>query len=212
MWTFPISSSTTTEDSPPPITIAKEVEPTACETECTQQQKALVSCVESIRAARMQQAQQVDQNDGGDGDGDDTTTSTDTPECLPLAVAAWTKCCEEANLRQKEQQKEEDEEKKSNDWCSVLPNGSHATPPSDTARAPHCSRSNTILSRYVTSYSISSYIKPRFILHCDFETMILRWIRIPLLDIPPMCSSALEFLMNNVSLNWSNLNISTCNV
>ena len=33
----------------------------------------------------------------------------------------------------------------------------------------------------------------------QFETMILRWIRIPLLDIPPMCLSALEFLMNDVS-------------
>ncbi len=121
MWTFPINPSTTTDEaSPPPITIAKEVEPTACETECTDQQKALVACVDSIRAARMQQAEQaVEQSDdgspdgGGDGDGDATTTSTDTPECLPMAVAAWTKCCEEANLRQKEQQKEDEEEKKS---------------------------------------------------------------------------------------------------
>mmetsp|Transcript_12381 Transcript_12381/g.21008 ORF Transcript_12381/g.21008 Transcript_12381/m.21008 type:complete len:107 (-) Transcript_12381:952-1272(-) len=94
MWTFPIntssSSSTTDSPSPPSITIAKEVEPTACETECVDQQKSLVACVESIRAAKLQQAERS--SDGGDG----TTTSTDTPECLPMAVAAWTKCCEEA--------------------------------------------------------------------------------------------------------------------
>mmetsp|Transcript_13499 Transcript_13499/g.20304 ORF Transcript_13499/g.20304 Transcript_13499/m.20304 type:complete len:110 (+) Transcript_13499:148-477(+) len=107
MWTFPINtSSSTTDSSPPSITIAKEVEPTACETECVDQQKSLVAFVESIRAAKLQQ--QVERSDGSDGDGD--TTSTDTPECLPMAVAAWTKCCEEANLRQKEMQKEEVEE------------------------------------------------------------------------------------------------------
>mmetsp|Transcript_14209 Transcript_14209/g.29004 ORF Transcript_14209/g.29004 Transcript_14209/m.29004 type:complete len:116 (-) Transcript_14209:960-1307(-) len=109
MWTFPIntssSSSTTDSPSPPSITIAKEVEPTACETECVDQQKSLVACVDSIRAAKLQQAEQ--RSDGSDDDG--TTTSTDTPECLPMAVAAWTKCCEEANLRQREAQKDHEE-------------------------------------------------------------------------------------------------------
>ena len=62
-----------------------------------------MACVDSIRAAKLQQAER--RSDGSDGDGD--TTSTDTPECLPMAVAAWTKCCEEANLRQREAQKEE---------------------------------------------------------------------------------------------------------
>lgn len=122
MWTFPINSantapSSTSTDSPsspsPPITIAKEVEPTACETECIDQQKALVACVDSIRAARLQQAEvegeQQNDNDGDDNGDATTTTSTDTPECLSMAVAAWTKCCEEANLRQKEQQKEDEE-------------------------------------------------------------------------------------------------------
>ena len=110
MWTFPINNSSG-ESSSTPITVAKEIEPTACETECVEQHKSLVACVESIRAARLQQ-QQEDANDGqnSDGDGSDsntTTTSTDTPECLPMAVAAWTKCCEEANLRQRAQNEEE---------------------------------------------------------------------------------------------------------
>lgn len=112
MWTFPINpqntSSTTNSSSPSPITIAEEVEPSACEKECVEQQKSLVACVESIRAARLQSQQR--QADDGDG-GATTTTSTDTPECLPMAVAAWTKCCEEANLREREMKEKEEEEK-----------------------------------------------------------------------------------------------------
>mmetsp|Transcript_233 Transcript_233/g.471 ORF Transcript_233/g.471 Transcript_233/m.471 type:complete len:89 (+) Transcript_233:39-305(+) len=83
MWSFPINPSN--ENS---IPIATEVEPTACERECSSQQKALVTCVDSIRAAR-------DNEDGGE-------STADSPECLPMAVAAWTKCCEEANVREKE--------------------------------------------------------------------------------------------------------------
>mmetsp|Transcript_13500 Transcript_13500/g.20305 ORF Transcript_13500/g.20305 Transcript_13500/m.20305 type:complete len:111 (+) Transcript_13500:148-480(+) len=105
MWTFPINTPNTSSSdspSPPSITIAQEVEPTACETECVDQQKSLVACVDSIRAAKLREVER--RSDGSDDDGD--TTSTDTPECLPMAVAAWTKCCEEANLRQREAQKE----------------------------------------------------------------------------------------------------------
>lgn len=57
----------------------------ACQRECTTEQKAVTSCVESIRAARE--------------NGDDSTTSA-TPQCLAGAVQAWTRCCEEANLRE----------------------------------------------------------------------------------------------------------------
>ena len=67
-----------------------------------------MACVESIRAARLQQVEGEQQS--GDNGEATTTTSTDTPECLSMAVAAWTKCCEEANLRQKEQQKEDEVE------------------------------------------------------------------------------------------------------
>jgi hypothetical protein len=64
--------------------------PTACQRECSMQQKALTACVDSIRAARENQSS----SDGESG------ASSDTPECLLGAVAAWTKCCEEANLRE----------------------------------------------------------------------------------------------------------------
>ena len=117
MWTFPInpqntSSTTTNNDSSSPssITIAEEVEPSACERECVEQQRTLVACVDSIRAARLQsQQQQADETQADDGGGGATTTSTDTPECLPMAVAAWTKCCEEANLREREMKKKDEE-------------------------------------------------------------------------------------------------------
>lgn len=75
-----------------------------------------MACVESIRAARLQQRQvegEGEQQSGDEGDAT-TTTSTDTPECLSMAVAAWTKCCEEANLRQKDQYKDSEDEE-SND-------------------------------------------------------------------------------------------------
>ena len=72
-----------------------------CQLKCPMEQKALVSCVDSIRAARA-----IDSiNSGGDGKGGveeststsaDTTTTT-TPACLLPAVEAWTKCCAEAN-------------------------------------------------------------------------------------------------------------------
>ena len=56
-----------------------------CERLCINQQRALVACVESIRRNHSD---------------DDTTTkaTTMTATCLPEAVMAWTKCCEEANL------------------------------------------------------------------------------------------------------------------
>ncbi|KAL7451681.1 hypothetical protein ACHAWC_004205 [Mediolabrus comicus] len=121
MWTFPInpqntSSTTTNNDSSPSssITIAEEVEPSACEKECSEQQRTLVACVDSIRAARLQSQQQADETQDDDdessrgGDGGTTTTSTDTPECLPIAVAAWTKCCEEANLRERKMKEKEE--------------------------------------------------------------------------------------------------------
>ena len=74
---------------------ATKVEPTACERECASHQKTLVACVDSIRSARSS-------DDGADAPvgGDGSSSSADTPACLPVAVAAWTKCCEEANLRE----------------------------------------------------------------------------------------------------------------
>ncbi|KAL7544204.1 hypothetical protein ACHAWF_007587 [Thalassiosira exigua] len=64
-----------------------EVEPSACERLCSSEQKSLVACVDSIRAAR---------EDGAGGGGGGASAAA-APACLPAAVAAWTRCCEEAN-------------------------------------------------------------------------------------------------------------------
>ena len=69
-----------------------------CQLKCPTEQKALVSCVDSIRAAR------ASGSSGGDGgevrlgssEAEDAVTTT-TPACLLPAVEAWTKCCSEAN-------------------------------------------------------------------------------------------------------------------
>jgi hypothetical protein len=69
-----------------------------CQLKCPMEQKALVSCVDSIRAARASIESSSDDSSGGEGKsaaaaGDATTT----PPCLLPAVEAWTKCCAEAN-------------------------------------------------------------------------------------------------------------------
>ena len=100
MWSFPIKNDAE-EGNSNNITIANEVEPTACELQCKIQQKSLVSCVDSIRAAKTK-------NNSGDGsssndnnnDGSSVPSSTaETPACLPLAIEAWTRCCTDANER-----------------------------------------------------------------------------------------------------------------
>mmetsp|Transcript_9439 Transcript_9439/g.21286 ORF Transcript_9439/g.21286 Transcript_9439/m.21286 type:complete len:99 (+) Transcript_9439:24-320(+) len=80
-------------------TTATDVAPTACELQCSSQQKALVACVDSIRAARSS-------DDGASTSGNESsTTATDAPDCMLTAVQAWTKCCEEANVREEEERK-----------------------------------------------------------------------------------------------------------
>ncbi len=104
MWSFPITPSDSEGGSSIPV--ATELQPTACEIQCSSEQKALVSCVDSIRAARAD-------DDGKSSGADSGSESTaDTPACLPLAVAAWTKCCEEANIKEKEENKDDDVQKK----------------------------------------------------------------------------------------------------
>lgn len=53
-----------------------------------------MDCVDSIR--------RNNHSDGGTNNDDDTsataTTMTAKTTCLPEAVMAWTRCCEEANL------------------------------------------------------------------------------------------------------------------
>lgn len=91
MWSFPIDKNSTENSIP---VAATKVEPTACEKQCASHQKTLVACVDSIRAARSD-------DDGGASSGSGNGSSAaDANACLPMAVAAWTKCCEEANLRE----------------------------------------------------------------------------------------------------------------
>ena len=74
----------------------EEVLPSAsseCERLCSNQQRALVDCVDSIR--------RNNHSDGGTNNYDTSataTTMTAKTTCLPEAVMAWTRCCEEANL------------------------------------------------------------------------------------------------------------------
>mmetsp|Transcript_5786 Transcript_5786/g.12550 ORF Transcript_5786/g.12550 Transcript_5786/m.12550 type:complete len:96 (+) Transcript_5786:31-318(+) len=91
MWSFPINPSN--EDSTTPI--ATQVEPTACERLCSSQQKALVACVDSIRAARSNREDDESTND-------EASSSSQAPACLSMAVSAWTKCCEEANIEEEQ--------------------------------------------------------------------------------------------------------------
>ena len=97
MWSFPIKNDAE-EGNSNNITIAKEVEPTACELQCKIQQKSLVSCVDSIRAAKSNSGDGSYSNDNNnDGSGGPSSTAAETPACLPLAIESWTRCCTDAN-------------------------------------------------------------------------------------------------------------------
>ena len=60
-----------------------------------------MACVESIRAAKSANGGESEAaTSGSSGTSGGGEAAADTPACLPVAVAAWTKCCEEANLRE----------------------------------------------------------------------------------------------------------------
>ena len=64
-----------------------------CAKQCQREQAAIVSCIESIRAAR-------ESNDATGGSGTEESDPTHTAgkvDCLAPVVAAWTKCCSDAN-------------------------------------------------------------------------------------------------------------------
>lgn len=87
---------------------ADAVVATACERLCSDQQRAVVACVNSLRDAA------AGASGGSDYDDDDgidpaTTNAAASPtsaidanraSCLSGAVMAWTRCCEEANIGQ----------------------------------------------------------------------------------------------------------------
>ena len=122
MWSFPISNgvdSSSENGSDGKVTVAKEVEPSACELRCKIEQKELVQCVDSIRAAKASssnaKAGNKETSTSSPGDNNAEESSAETPACLPLAIAAWIKCCTDANDLQLEQQQKEDEEEKKED-------------------------------------------------------------------------------------------------
>mmetsp|Transcript_11630 Transcript_11630/g.24527 ORF Transcript_11630/g.24527 Transcript_11630/m.24527 type:complete len:128 (-) Transcript_11630:455-838(-) len=80
-----------------------ETEPTACQKECRSEQKALVACVDSIRSAKLAASSESSEISKESSRLSHEGSSSATPECLPLAVAAWTRCCEDANLREQDE-------------------------------------------------------------------------------------------------------------
>ena len=79
---------------------------TACERLCSDQQRAVVACVNSLRDAAAGASGGSDYDDDGI---DPATTAAASPtsatdanraSCLSGAVMAWTRCCEEANVGQ----------------------------------------------------------------------------------------------------------------
>lgn len=122
---------------------------TACERLCFNQQRALVACVESIRRNHSD---------------DDTTTKT----CLPEAVMAWTKCCEESNLTGHEKAWERERE-----WLLF-----------NSFLKDDESHSRLLSLTFVKVRTIKFYIRAIKMDECNniIRRDDLRWIRIPLLD------------------------------
>jgi len=88
------------------VTSLAQVPPSACSVQCKTYQQVLVECVDSIRAANSSNSRTSSTNDS---DGDEVEESkVETPTCLPVAVSEWTKCCTEANLRDRKEHDEED--------------------------------------------------------------------------------------------------------
>lgn len=61
-----------------------------CAKQCQSQQAAIVSCIDSIRDAR-------ESNSAAPTEESDPTHAAGKVGCLPPVVAAWTKCCSDAN-------------------------------------------------------------------------------------------------------------------
>ena len=87
-----LTAATTTTISPDATSATEE--PNICQLKCPMEQKALVSCVDSIRAARAST-----ESSSSDGSSAEAEADATTPSCLLPVVEAWTKCCAEANNR-----------------------------------------------------------------------------------------------------------------
>ena len=56
--------------------------------------------MDSIRAAKAQET------DGGEESSSSSSSSEDSQACLPMAVSAWTRCCTEANEKERESEEQ----------------------------------------------------------------------------------------------------------
>uniref|UniRef100_A0A6V2GA40 Ubiquinol-cytochrome C reductase hinge domain-containing protein n=2 Tax=Ditylum brightwellii TaxID=49249 RepID=A0A6V2GA40_9STRA len=63
---------------------------TSCAVQCHMEQERLVSCMDSIRAARL------NENGTEEKELEEPNSMTES-SCLAPAIAAWTQCCTEAN-------------------------------------------------------------------------------------------------------------------
>lgn len=63
-----------------------------CEKQCRTEQAAIVECIDGIRAAR-----ESDGSNTATDSSSDPAHSSGKVECLAPVVAAWTKCCSDAN-------------------------------------------------------------------------------------------------------------------
>ena len=134
MWSFPINNDNNSGDdgnSSGSVTIAQEVPPSACSIQCEMYQKALVDCVDSIRAVNSNSSNSTSnsRNSSNDNDEDDEvvdnskaeeSSKVESPTCLPVAVSEWTKCCTEANLRDRKEHEEEGEGEGTTSGCRKL--------------------------------------------------------------------------------------------
>ena len=75
---------------------------TACERLCSDQQRAVVACVNSLRDAAAGASGGSDYDVDGIDPAASPTSAIDAnrASCLSGAVMAWTRCCEEANVGQ----------------------------------------------------------------------------------------------------------------
>ena len=64
-----------------------------CAKQCRNEQAAIVSCVEGIRAAR----ERITTAGSSSSEESDPTHTAGKVDCLAPVVAAWTKCCSDAN-------------------------------------------------------------------------------------------------------------------
>lgn len=72
-------------------------ESSACEEQCRTEQAAIVACIDSIRSARESHEGNITGTSNTADDSESAGHTSGKVECMAPAVAAWTKCCSDAN-------------------------------------------------------------------------------------------------------------------